>query len=359
VSAIEWLHRPGTTAEAWNPVTGCTKVSAGCKHCYAETIAGRFWAKQYGRVLPSGGNVNTVPTTTFEDYEREGLLRTRRFTDVWTHRERLSDPLSWRKARTVFVNSMSDLFHEAVPDEFIDRIFATMALSPRHTFIVLTKRPERMRAYMTQLGKSADRLEAGARSVGWTTRFRGVDGRENSTVPWPLPNVWLGVSVEDQATADARIPLLLKTPAAVRVVSAEPLLGPLDLSIYMASGYEEPPLDDIVSWLIVGGESGPKARPCDVDWVRALVTQAKAADVPVFVKQLGANTRDRNDVGFEGDKPGGWPADTRADDCLGGPRFQGDPVRVRFRARKGADPSEWPANLRVREWPHPRSGSTT
>lgn len=303
-SRIEWLHRPGTKPEVWNPVTGCTKVSEGCRNCYAERQAERFWPTQY----PAEG---------------------RAFADVWTHPDRLDAPLRWKSPRTVFVNSMSDLFHEAVPNAFIDRAFAVMALCPQHTFIVLTKRPERMREYSVRL--------------------------------WP--NVWLGVSVEDQRTADQRIPLLLDTPAAVRVVSAEPLLGPVDLN-RDTNGYEWlrgllmtlggaarhvwlPPLD----WLIVGGESGPQARPCDVAWVRSLVRQTKAAGVPVFVKQLGANVLDRNDAGFEGDSgPQGWPVDTKTHDVVAR-RCQGDPVRVCLRDRKGGDPSEWPEDLRVREWP--------
>jgi protein gp37 len=270
--------------------------------------------------------------------------------------------LSWKKPRTVFVNSMSDLFHEDVPDEFIDRVFAVMALCPQHTFIVLTKRPERMLAWNRDIGGTTRRdwVFAAAGFLLNLSRLRFPD--------WPLSNVWLGVSVEDQATAALRIPLLLQTPAAVRVVSAEPLLGPVDLTNLNLLGHSLDALlgewcaksttclvsdkgDGAIDWLIVGGESGPKARPCDVAWIRSLVQQAKAAGTACFVKQLGANVTDRNDAGFEGDTPGGWPMDTSVEDVDLSRHWQGDPVRVRLRDHKGGDPSEWAEDLRVREWP--------
>lgn len=328
---IEWTDR------VWNPVTGCTKVSAGCKHCYAETIANRR--------MPHGG---------FTD---------RPFTEVRTHEDRLLQPLSWRKPARVFVNSMSDLFHEAVPDEFIDRVFAVMALSQRHTFQVLTKRPERMRAYMAGQAygrvrrivdgddgtnvvregwwRTLDRFDRRAQQQQWWTNLKADR--------WPLPNVWLGVSCENQEAADARIPLLLQTPAAVRFVSAEPLLGPLELRDYLtgdATGYETggpagfqtgPALD----WVIVGGESGPGARPCRVAWVRSIVQQCQAAEVPVFVKQLGA-------------KPEGDPRPAERRNPVTGARVLTVMQVVEIRDRKGGDTSEWPADLRVREFPEVR-----
>lgn len=316
-SRIEWLHRPGTKPEVWNPVTGCTKVSEGCRNCYAERQAARFWPTQY----PAEG---------------------RAFTDVWPHPDRLDAPLRWRSPRTVFVNSMSDLFHDAVPDAFIDRVFAVMALAPQHTFIVLTKRPERMRAWMSKnpsVSRAIADVVAGSGKVAIDAMNRAADlnydrARFGFVEPWPLPNVWLGVSVEDQRTADQRIPLLLQTPAAVRVVSAEPLLGPVDLNDDdgpNGTGGRFNVLEMGIDWLIVGGESGPKARPCDVAWVRLIVQQGKAAGVPVFVKQLGANPVVTDDTCSleRAIREGGYT----------------------MRDHKGSDPSEWPEDLRIREWP--------
>ncbi len=187
------------TDATWNPVTGCSKVSQGCKNCYAEREWGRLSANPkamayYGRA----------------------------FTDIACHEDRLDQPLRWKKPRMIFVNSMSDLFHEDVPDDFIDRVFAVMALAENHTFQVLTKRPERM---LRWFDPGFDNRE---HAVGQAMReIAAARGGDDAGLPeWPLPNVWLGVSVEDHATADERIPLLLQAPAAVRWVSAEPLIGP-------------------------------------------------------------------------------------------------------------------------------------
>lgn len=247
-SAIEW------TDATWNPVTGCTKVSAGCKHCYAERIAPRVFAGQ------------TVVDSTCRVKEGNPFERPRRFTDVRCHPERLDQPLRWRKPRRVFVNSMSDLFHEDVPDGFVCKVFDTMMMAERHTFQILTKRPERMQRFVEFYVRAME-------------------------CP-PLPNVHLYVSCENQETADQRIPILLQTPASVRGVSAEPLLGPIDmrpplLGPLTGTGPMNtaviglPPLDHV----IVGGESGPKARQMDLDWLRSIVDQCRAAGVPVFVKQ--------------------------------------------------------------------------
>jgi protein gp37 len=290
----------------WNPVTGCSPVSAGCAHCWAKGMAHRMWG-------------------------------TRPFSDVQCHEDRLTIPLHWRKPRRIGVSFMGDLFHEAVPDAFLDRVFAVMALASQHTFMVLSKRPERMREYFSQWQRS-DR----------PTPLAGDGEKQGSGWRWPLPNVWLGVSVEDQPTADARIPLLLQTRAAVRYASAEPLLGPIDfrqtgpLAGWLGSAAY------LLDLVIVGGENGP--RPCDVAWIRSIVQQCGAAGTACYVKQLGANVRDRNNAGFVGDKPGGWPMDTQYE-APGGQAWQGDPVRVCLKARKGNDPAEWPADLRVRELP--------
>ena len=233
---IEW------TQETWNPVTGCTKVSQGCKHCYAERLFPRVYAKT-GRT----------------------------FTDVRCHPERLDAPLHWKKPRRIFVNSMSDLFHEDVPLEFVDDVFRIMALADWHTFQVLTKRPERMRAYL--VSQPSQRVH--------------TTDTEHIIYTVPSRNVWLGVSVEDQASADERIPLLLQTPAAVRFLSCEPLLGPIDLSAHLGIAPNHDDLRGLLNWVIAGGESGPKARPSHPDWFRSLRDQCAAAGVPFFFKQWG------------------------------------------------------------------------
>lgn len=269
-TGIEW------TDATWNPVTGCAKVSQGCKHCYAE----REWPRMTKLVPAYAG---------------------REFTDVQTHADRLDQPLRWKKPRMIFVNSMSDLFHEAVPDEFIDKVFAVMALATQHTFQVLTKRAVRMREYLTandlvgRVIREAFRMdcEGGA----WMNADRHIGGYSIM----PLQNVWLGVSVEDQDAANERIPLLLDTPAAVRWISAEPLLGPVDLNRILVNperGFHVSALheqhDDCyyqsnaqLDWVVVGGESGPKARPMHPDWAYALQAQCEGAAVPFLFKQWG------------------------------------------------------------------------
>lgn len=226
----------------------------------------------------------------------------REFTDVQFHVDRLEQPLRWKKPRRIFVNSMSDLFHEDIPDMILDRIFAVMALCPHHTFQILTKRPERMLKYLAvgdgqlcrRWGMAAQALEVVKKNMmTWVPVFRGVD-----PMPWPLPNVWLGVSVEDQKTADERIPSLLGTPAAVRFVSYEPALGPVQIQPYMPNplwnnieSWKQPELD----WIIAGGESGPNARPSHPEWFRSVRAQCQAAKVPFFFKQWGAWMHESHD----------------------------------------------------------------
>ena len=300
-SSIEW------TDATWNPVTGCTKVSPGCAHCYAETFAERF---------------RGVPGHHFEN----GF-------DVQLRPERLTVPLGWKKPRRVFVNSMSDLFHEAVPFEFVDRVFAVMALTPQHTYQVLTKRPERMREYLTSEVEmrlpvpDSPAIMRPRKNRVWL-EAQGLANVCRLPMPlsmdwtWPLPNVWLGVSVENQRFAEIRIPELLATPAAVRFLSCEPLLGPLDLKHYLhdsdcwlaRTGWEdggEPerqwwcicnePREDHISWVIVGSESGPRRRPMDSAWAASLVGQCRAAGVACFVKQISTKADPK------GGKPEHWP----------------------------------------------------
>jgi protein gp37 len=293
-SHIEW------TDTTWNPVTGCTEVSPGCDHCYAKTFAERW---------------RGVPGHPFE-----------RGFDLTLRPARLDQPLSWRKPRRVFVNSMSDLFHDAVPDTFIIRVFAVMLAAGRHTFQLLTKRHGRMRALL-----SRPTFEDAVFEVAVTEY--GLDPAGDHHRWWPLPNLWLGVSVEDQKRADLRMPALLSTPAAVRFLSCEPLLGPVDLKRAVV------PMGDQrghgltaswvhgrgccrrfhgIDWVIVGGESGPGARPMDLAWARHLAAQCRAAEVAVFVKQLGA----------------AWARTNAADP-------------------KGGNWHRWPADLRIREYPRP------
>jgi protein gp37 len=271
-TGIEW------TDATWNPVTGCTNISLGCKNCYAERDFARMAANPK---LPS--------------------YLGRKFTDVRCHPERLDAPLHWEKPRRVFVNSMSDLFHEDVPDEFIQGVFRTMAHATQHTFQILTKRPERMRRYVL------------------STRNPAVIR---------LPNVWLGVSVENQPTADERIPILLNTPAAMRFLSVEPMLERIDLQLEPRGG------DAIghhsIDWVIVGGESGPNARPCNLNWLLDIVRQCKAAGVPCFVKQLGSRAIAPETPGFGAMCSDGF---------------------LRLRHNKGGYPAEWHESLRVREYP--------
>jgi len=267
-TAISW------TDKTWNPIRGCSRVSAGCQRCYAEIVAARF-----------GG-----PGQPYEGLAKKIGGEARWTGEVRFIEEHLTDPLRWRKPQRIFVNSMSDLFHEQVEGEWLDRIFAVMALAPQHTFQVLTKRPERMREYLARTARSVAPLERVAREMGYTFKFTGLDGKEYGLLPWPIPNVHLGVSVENQATADERIPILLQTPAAVRWISAEPLLGPvddlcryLDYPIFLPP--EPPGRLTALDWVVVGGESGPGHRPMQIEWLESIVNQCRAEGVPVWVKQ--------------------------------------------------------------------------
>jgi protein gp37 len=346
---IEW------TDATWNPIIGCSRVSEGCRHCYAERMSGRF---------PN-------------ESAYSGLTKIVNGRAVWTGQiketKKLREPLKWKpvvehavgclrkddkgntycgcsRPRRIFVNSMSDLFHENVTDRMRDRIFAVMALCPQHTFQVLTKRPERMLKYFTEKHLNPQQWPAEEYDVqtcirlsmggllkgkalsngrpdvmhffksGHADRYGEADLRVFKE--WPLRNVWLGVSVENQAAADERIPLLLQTPAAVRFISAEPLLGEVDLtfldrqptdedrqmpgfencaafyldalwgrnSVVMqdCAGFEEAPgTRPKLDWVICGGESGPGAQPMHPDWARSLRGQCQAAGVPFFFKQWG------------------------------------------------------------------------
>lgn len=278
-TAISW-------AEAtWSPVSGCTRVSPGCDHCYIERTPP--FRKAHRRFDGNG------PGST---------------TGVMLHPERLEIPLHWRKPRRVFVCSMADLFHDEVPDEYIARVWAIMVLSPQHTFQVLTKRPARMRSLLT----SREWREGVQNHIAWYEN--PAEESLMTWARWPLRNVWLGCTAENQQWADIRVPALLDTPAAVRWVSAEPLLGPLDLSRWttksgamrsyrghftMCNGAggscftpwcscpcHELPFD-LLNWVVTGGESGPGARPAHPDWFRAIRDQCQAAGAAFHHKQNG------------------------------------------------------------------------
>lgn len=341
MTKIQW------TDQVWNPTVGCSRASAGCENCYAERVAHRGMQDAHRGLTVMGsrgprwtGEVRLLP-------------------------ERLAEPLRWRKPRRVFVDSMSDLFHPEVPFEFAAAVFGVMAATPRHTYQLLTKRPERMAEFFRWLrddawpdGPASQLAAFAAGELGdgsdssRDSHFFALDGKANRDV-WPLPNVWLGTSVENQATADERILHLLDCPAAVRWISAEPLLGPIDLRSLPFGPVEPRPrmLDALTAgsnsatpwhldWVVVGGESGPGARACDVAWVRSIVAQCQAAEVPVFVKQLGARPVSGLGSDFPTARAGrGW------DDG------SAPPAAIHLRDRKGGDPAAWPEDLRVREWP--------
>lgn len=299
-TSIEW------TDATWNPITGCAVVSPGCTNCYAMKLAG---------------------TRLRNHPSREGLTKDTKAGPVWTGEVRLNEewlkqPLRWKKPRKIFVCAHGDLFAEGVPDKWIDKVFAIMALAPQHTFQVLTKRAERMRDYMRGLEKDRyARLAAATMSLRplpapWTggmiemafsdtagqqvpvQRFVSADALHNIQ-SWPMPNVWAGVSVEDQPRAEQRIHDLLETPAAVRWVSAEPLLGPVNLTVMERNGPVHTDaltryynlagqrVNSTIDWVVAGGESGPDARPMHPDWARSLRDQCAAAGVPFLFKQWG------------------------------------------------------------------------
>lgn len=283
---IEW------TDATWNPVRGCKPISPGCSNCYAELMTGRLEA-----MGQDGYAGLTKPGIGKKRFLFNGQFR--------TAPDRLEDPLRWKKPRMVFVNSMSDLFGEGVSFEYITMVFDVMAACQRHTFQVLTKRPERILAYFEHVAKNPLCMPEAA-------------------TQWPLPNVWLGVSVENNDYV-SRIEKLVKAPAAVRFLSLEPLLGPIDARPHLPPFHGADPfkryIPPDVDWVIVGGESGPNARPCGLRWIADIVVQCKAAGVPCFVKQLGSNAWD------------------------GGKRLK--------LSGKGGHPTEWPAACREwpREWP--------
>jgi len=296
---IEWADA------TWNPVVGCTKVSAGCDNCYAIRTAHRMAA-----------NPNPLVSQAYAGTEAGG---------EWTGKvnllsDRLDQPLKWRRPRRIFVNAQSDLFHEAVPDDFITRVWAVMTLAPQHVFQILTKRHARMRSLLSAPRFQDDVWRAATVLMG----ERGIDkGRHFA---WPLPNVWLGVSVEDQRWADIRIPALLDTPAAVRFLSCEPLLGPMDLQMAVPRPCTCGPGQTFLigetrahktgcpalrwpfpDWVVVGGESGPNARPMHPTWARSLRDQCASTGVAFHFKQAGSVLAREWGCNGKGANPDEWP----------------------------------------------------
>ena len=312
------------TDETANWIVGCTKISAGCAKCYAATAANSARLQQfpqYKNVVDHEGNwnghVEFVPKV-------------------------LDDLLKGKRKRRVFAPSMSDPFHPEVKDEWLDQFFAAVALTPHITYQVLTKRPERMLEYFSSLDPTAK----GGEGYSWPYSAMCENPK------WPLPNLWLGVTVENQAAAHERIPLLLQAPVAVRFLSIEPMLEEMNIHQYFGRFWQCPECGDSddfswlskpsqiycsacgddsqdvpvkkgaqgISWVIIGGESGPNARPFYLEWAESLIEQCKSANVPVFMKQLGSNAF-----------------------------YKGQSYKTKSRA--GSDPSEWPEPLRVQEFP--------
>lgn len=338
ITSISWTDR------TWNPVRGCARVSPGCERCYAEKVAHRFSKMVNGKPGPCFGL--TV-------LGKKGVR--------WSGEARfipsaLTEPLSWRKPQRVFVNSMSDLFHEDISNEQIAAVWATMILGHWHTYQVLTKRADRMRAVLTDPGfyalvlKAADAMRADRPQL---TQVGVSDPTKH-----PARNIWLGVSAEDQQRADERIPLLLQCPAAVRFVSAEPLLGPIDFTNHLAAKaatamafFDSSVWRSKLHWIIVGGESGPKSRAMNLAWARSIRDQCKEAGTAYFFKQTGRlYTENRgNDV----ERVGG-----HGNMHVVGGRITDDGTverMVKPTNTKGGDLEEIPEDLRIREFPTPRA----
>lgn len=302
---IEWADA------TWNPASGCTKLSPGCAHCYiASTPPFRMQGRRFDSKTGS--------------------------TDIQFHPDRLEAPLHWLTPRRVFVNSLSDLFHESIRRDFIVRVYATMVAADWHIFQLLTKRPERRQWLLEDpefrrdvAGETARLINAMGLRPGRTTM---------NLAAWnsgAARNIWEGVTAENQRWANIRVPILLDTPAALRFVSYEPALGPVDFTAIDKSPDDERTLGNaVLDWIIIGGESGPKARPFDIAWARGVVAQCQAAGVPVFVKQLGAHPCFEPDGSFQTFH-----------------HSHGSKLCKRLRDRKGATPSEWPEDLRVRQMP--------
>ena len=367
MSDIEW------TDQTWNPIIGCELVSPGCALCYAGTMAKRQVGMAQGRRTKWARSLTPEEAARWvnEGVEPEGKKRPQRspYVDVinidepgkkrrtgaavWNGLtrflpERLAEPLRWRKPRMVFAPSMSDFFHPSVAFNHIAAILGVMAATPQHTYQVLTKRPARLLEFLRWLRRPVrqglarlydsewqpsplDRCWGGA-VVRLGLRRGMPSSLPSNDVVWPLPNVWFGVSVEDQKRADERLPLLAEVRAMGwhTFVSAEPLIGPIVDGQWSAA-----------EWVIIGGESGAKARRCEGEWIRRVRDDAHAVSAAVFVKQLGLRFDDRRPLAPGAPRVGAG-LDVHATDEV---------WLQRLNSRKGNDPAEWPVDLRVREWP--------
>jgi protein gp37 len=353
-TSIQWTQNDdGSPGRVWNPTRGCSRTSPGCGGgtpstgknqggCYAERQGARFC----GSGMP------------FDGFVRLGKNGPRWTGKMALLTDKLREPLGWRKPTRVFVNSMSDLFHDGLSNEEIAAVFGVMAAARHHTFQILTKRAARMRAWFEWASGAVVNTDFWHRDYGVRlcklmskAEFDAVNeymGGVAAGVHWPLPNVHLGVSVENQEYADERIEHLLATPAAIRFLSVEPQLGPIDLSIFIGrpdvdgdctrcglrvdsdGAHECPPgFGPRPDWIIQGGESGPGARPFDLAWARSMRDQCAAAGIPYFLKQLGANPREH--VGAVAEQ------------------------LVRLSDRKGGAMDEWEPALRIRQMPEARS----
>lgn len=291
-TSIEWVRSPdGSPGHTINPIRYesagvghyCEMVSPGCANCYASALQWRFGTPRFGGQWKQIGAGDLLPGRVFLDESKLAEVARRKKPTAW------------------FWADMTDLFGWWVPDAWLDACFATMAITPQHVHLVLTKRAARLLQY------SESRAARGG---------------------WPLSNVWLGVSVENQRTADERLPEIARTPAAVRFVSAEPLLGPIDFNVWL---YD-------LDWIIAGGESGANARPCNTRWIREILLQCRQqATVSPFVKQLGSRSQDPASGSFD------WENEVWA---------------LPLSDSKGGNPAEWPEDLQVREWPEAMGAPT-
>ena len=329
-TSIEWSdysanlirYRDSEGHVAW----ACAKVSPGCANCYSEAIARRY---------KRGGPFTLAQVRTmkpyFDEYEAKKILGSKKIA-----------------GKRMFVGDMTDVFGEWVPDELLDRMFAVFALRLDVTFQILTKRPERMREYMASFYREGGRLEQMMHDPELWPKDFDSDTYERLSCLAVLPNVWLGVSMEDQQRANERITHLLQTPAAVRFLSCEPLLWPVNLEPF----FQYEPFHENykmtfgsgdfrgIDWVIAGGESGPGARPCNVSWIRDIVKQCKDAAVPCFVKQVGSKICENASDG---------PAVRSWGDAI--VQKNGDFVQIHLKDRKGGDLNEFPDDLKVREYP--------
>jgi protein gp37 len=320
----------GWTDASWNPTRGCTKISPGCKFCYADAFAERFRGAYQTHADPSHKPEKGEKRRHLPVLDEAGNQVPHPYFDGFDPRlapEQLDLPLRWARGRKIFVDSMSDLFMAEVPFEYIDKVFTQMLLTPRHTYQTLTKRADRMAEYFAS-PNLYERVLAAADEV--RRRFPklarvGISDPIKHPAPW----IWWGVSVEDRKYGLPRVAHLRNLPAAVRFLSVEPLLE--DIETVDLSG---------IHWVIVGGESGQRARVCELPWIRNVVRQAQAANIPVFVKQLGARVSD--------------PKNGIAGYRLRVPKESANLIKTRVKDPKGADKSEWPEDLRIQQFPEVR-----